>query len=213
MIPRPLAYCAFLEADSYIHVDFTLKNLTISRIAGQPTMSVVETSTRQDTGYTGFVRRWLKNITAEFVSVCRIDPLHSAESEQMIRSSIPSILTRLAADPEVSVPVTIGKAQSEIKIEVNTEMITGWSISLLSKIQKEVKSLVSNCKSCAGIHLGYEASCLPGLRTVLARELDLRVVCSAKNEIFSGIAGDWPPAASDDRCLFLPHRPTSPSSP
>ena len=213
IIQRPLAHCSSLLGKAHIHIDLGLKFFTVSCLATKPAMSVVDSSISHDAGYAGFVRRWLNGIAAEFVSRCRIDPLHSAESEQRIRSCIPLMLDALAADHEGVFPLTVGPGTNEAKIEVNTALVTGWSISLLAKIQKEVKKMVGNCPSCAGIHLSFEASRLPGLQTLISKELDMPVVSSVENEIFKGVSEDWPPLASDDRCLYLPYRQIYSGSP
>ena len=209
IIQRPLAFSSSLLGKVHIHVDLSLKRLNISCLTSKPAMSVVESSTHHDFGYNSFVRRWLNGIAAEFVSRCRIDPMHSAESEQQIRSHIPSLLSSLAADPDSSFSITAGIGTNDAEIKINTEIITGWSIALHAKILKEIKKIVRNHPSCEGIHLGFEASRLPGLQRMITNELGIRVISSVENEIFKGVSEDWPPIAADDRCLYLPYRLTS----
>lgn len=206
IIQRSLAHCSSLLGKPHIQVDLGFKILTVSWLASQPAMSVVESSVSHDIGYENFLRRWLNGISAEFINQWRIDPLHSAESEQRIRTHIPSLLETLATDPLATFPVSAFTEKNEAKIQVTTEIITGWSISLLTKILNEVKKLIANSPSCAGVHLSFEAGRLPGLKALITNELDIPVVSTLENEIFKGVSGDWPPLASDDRCLYLPYR-------
>ena len=106
------------------------------------------------------------------------------------------------------ITVTTGDSRHGRQIEVDLAMMTGWSVSLFSNIITEIRGLLRHHDSCLGIRLGFEASRLPGLLTLLERELELPIFASAQDGIFAGISNDWPPVSSDDRCLFLPQRPT-----
>lgn len=190
-----------------IHVDLTRNGLSVSILTGDSAISIAESIYRRDTGFASFLRRWLNGMASEFVSVCRIDPFHSAASEQQLRNSIPTILDTLTNEPESKVTVTTGDNEHGRQIQVDLAMMTGWSIPLFSNILSEIRGLLQRHNSCSGIHLSSEASRLPGLQTLLERELELPIFASGKDDIYAGISSDWPPVSADDRCLFLPQRP------
>ncbi len=204
IIPRPIACAESGNEPAYLHVDISLHSLQISRVNRGPELTFAYLTAKRDLGYLNFLNHWLKGIASEFVDSCRIDPLHSADGELRIRGIISQVLRELGSNSLSAVPVAIDSTEQKHKIEITEALMTGWAISRLSAVAKEITSLT---QGTGGVLLGHNIGRIPGLYDLLSRELDVAVSSTDEGQAIAGVAGDWPPPAADDRCLYLSQRP------
>ncbi len=79
-----------------VHVDLSLHSALLTRIGQSGQVQVEKTAVVEDSGLIALYDGWIRTIAEAFVQQSRFDPLHTAETEQMLLERVPGARHRLA---------------------------------------------------------------------------------------------------------------------
>ncbi|MEM8547414.1 MAG: FHA domain-containing protein [Pseudomonadota bacterium] len=92
-----------------LHVDITLHCASVVRLVQSRERSELDDARAiEGSGWVALMEDWVKFFAAQFVRQCRFDPLHSAETEQLLFDALPVWLTDIEKRDDVSVTLTAG---------------------------------------------------------------------------------------------------------
>lgn len=126
-------------------------------------------------------------ITAAFVSHCRFDPLHHAESEQLLHDRLPDWLEQLASSSEIRVQLDYRGRHFDTRVE--RAALVGAAAPLLARLRS---ALPAGWRPVASHRLGAQ----PGYAEVFGAVPHLRA-----GAVFAGV--HTPPAATPGAGLKL----------
>ena len=147
-----------------VHVDLSLHAATLSRLAQDGQAQVERSVVVADCGMLNLYDSWLRIIAEAFVQQSRFDPLHTAETEQILQNNILQWLS-VAARAE-SVPMEVEYRGIVHRADVE-------SLQLVAAAGPVYQSVVSNLRALyrAGelpaLQLSDRAAAMPGLADTL----------------------------------------------
>ena len=86
-----------------VHVDLALREGFLTRMLQDGRCQVERTAVVEDAGVLRLQEIWIKLIAEAFVNQSRFDPLHTAETEQMLRDRLPGWLAQASAARSIEV--------------------------------------------------------------------------------------------------------------
>lgn len=147
-----------------VHVDLSLHRATLTRLA-QPGMAQVDrTEVLENAGTHALSDVWLKTIAEAFVQQSRFDPLHTAETEQMLVSRLTGWLGEASREPVVSMQLASGGMQYEAEIE--SLALIGAAAPVYQHIASKLRSLF-RAEDRPAVQVTDRAARLPGLTDML----------------------------------------------
>ncbi len=147
-----------------VHIDIGLHAATLTRLLQEGEAQVERSVVVEDCGLLGLYDNWLRTIAEAFVQQSRFDPLHTAETEQMLQDRLPAWLEVAAATESVPMEVDYHGISHRAEIE---------SLQLVAAAAPVYQNLVSNLRALyrAGdtpaIQLSNRAASMPGLAETL----------------------------------------------
>jgi len=147
-----------------VHIDLSLHTATLTRLAQDGQAQVERSVVVADCGMLNLYDSWLRIIAEAFVQQSRFDPLHTAETEQILQNNILQWLS-VAARAE-SVPMEVGYRGITHRADVE-------SLQLVAAAGPVYQSIVSNLRALyrAGelpaMQLSDRAAAMPGLADTL----------------------------------------------
>ena len=147
-----------------VHVDLSLHCATLTRLGQDGQAQVERASVADDCGMLNLYDSWLRIIAEAFVQQSRFDPLHTAETEQVLQNSILQWLS-VAARAE-SVPM-------EVEYRGITHRAELESLQFVAAAGPVYQNIVSNLRALyrAGelpaLQLSDRAAAMPGLADTL----------------------------------------------
>src|SRR5690606_11453011 len=91
-----------------VHIDIGLHAATLTRLAQPGHAQVERVEVLQDCGIYALYDIWLNTLAEAFVQQSRFDPLHTAETEQMLLDNLASWLSRSAQRDRVELELNYG---------------------------------------------------------------------------------------------------------
>jgi hypothetical protein len=150
-----------------VHIDLSLHSSLLTRLMQEGQVQVDRTQVIEDSGLLLLYENWLKVIAEAFVQQSRFDPLHTAETEQMLQNKMPGWLTTAGSAKTVAVEVEYRGISHHAEIE---------SLELVAAAGPVYQSIVSNLRALfraeetPAIQLSDRAARMPGLaETIKAR--------------------------------------------
>ena len=147
-----------------VHIDMGLHATTLTRLLQQGGVQTEKTDLLDDCGAYVMYDTWIKFIAEAFVQQSRFDPLHTAETEQMLLNSLPGWLAQ--ASTRQSVALEISYANLSHKAELD-------SLSLIDAVAPYYQLIASKLRALyrAGevpaLQLTDRVARLPGLKDML----------------------------------------------
>jgi len=147
-----------------VHVDMSLHSTSLTRLAQDGQAQVERTSVAEDCGMLNLYDSWLRIIAEAFVQQSRFDPLHTAETEQVLQDNILQWLS-VAARTEI-VPM-------EVEYRGITHRAELESLQFVAAAGPVYQNIVSNLRALyrAGelpaLQLSDRAAAMPGLADTL----------------------------------------------
>ena len=147
-----------------VHIDLCLHVATLTRLAQVGEVQVERTAVVDDCGMLDLYDSWLRIIAEAFVQQSRFDPLHTAETEQVLQNSILQWLS-VAGSAEL-VPM-------EVEYRGITHRAELESLELVAAAAPVYQNIVSNLRALyrAGelpaLQLSDRAAAMPGLADTL----------------------------------------------
>lgn len=147
-----------------VHVDLSLHRATLTRLA-QPAMSQVDkTEVIDGTGIHALHNIWLKTIAEIFVQQSRFDPLHRAETEQMVVDKLAGWLE--VASAEGSVAMELQSGATTYRAEIEALALIGAAAPIYQQIAARLRALF-RAEDVPAIQVTDRVARLPGLVDML----------------------------------------------
>jgi hypothetical protein len=151
-----------------VHVDLSLHSALLTRIA-QPGHAQVERSEIiAGCGVIALNDAWIAQIAESFVQQSRFDPLHTAETEQMLQDNLPDWLAQAATAESVGLQIDYRGIRHEAQIE---------SLELVATAAPVYHQIVSNLRALyradetPALQLSDRAARMPGLADILTERV------------------------------------------
>ena len=147
-----------------VHIDLSLHCSLLTRLMQEDQVQVDRAVVVDDSGLLLLHETWLKVIAEAFVQQSRFDPLHTAETEQMMQDKMPDWLRLASTTAKVPVDVEYRGISHHAEIE---------SLELVAAAGPVYQSIVSNLRALfraeetPAIQLSDRAAQLPGLANTL----------------------------------------------
>jgi hypothetical protein len=147
-----------------VHIDLGLQSATLTRLLQDGQVQVERSVVVENCGVLTLYDAWLRVIAETFVQQSRFDPLHTAETEQLLQDSIPGWLAVAAGADTVPMQVEYRGIAHEAEIE---------TLQLIDAAAPVYQNLVSNLRALyraeetPAIQLAERAGRMPGLADTL----------------------------------------------
>ena len=147
-----------------VHIDLGLHSATLTRLLQEGEVQVERAAVIDDCGLLNLQENWLRTIAEVFVQQSRFDPLHTAETEQVLQDRMPAWLDVAAAAETVVMEIEYRGVAHRAEIE---------SLHLVAAAAPVYQNLVSNLRALyraedtPAIQLSERAARMPGLAETL----------------------------------------------
>ena len=147
-----------------VHIDLSLHSSLLTRLMQEGQVQVDRSVVIDDSGLLLLYENWLKTIADAFVQQSRFDPLHTAETEQVLRARMPDWLMAACSGPVVPVDVEYRGTTHTAEIE---------SLEFVAAAAPVYQSIVSSLRALfrseeiPAIQLSDRAARMPGLADTL----------------------------------------------
>ncbi|MBT8103677.1 MAG: FHA domain-containing protein [Gammaproteobacteria bacterium] len=147
-----------------VHIDLSLHTATLSRLTQEGQVQVERSAIIDDCGLLNLYDNWLRVIAETFVQQSRFDPLHTAETEQVLQDSISGWLAVAASADTVPMQVEYRGIEHRAELE---------SLELVAAAAPVYQNIVSNLRALyraedtPAIQLSERAARMPGLADTL----------------------------------------------
>ncbi len=147
-----------------VHIDMSLHSTSLTRLA-QPGRTQIERVEVLDTcGTYALYDAWIRIVAEAFVQQSRFDPLHTAQTEQMLLNRLGGWLAAACSNKTVRLAVEYGNLSHEAEIE-SLELI-GAAAPIYQKIASKLRALY-RAEDTPAIQLSDRLARLPGLADML----------------------------------------------
>jgi len=147
-----------------VHIDLSLHSSLLTRLMQEGQVQVDRSVVVDDSGLLLLYDNWLKTIDEAFVQQSRFDPLHTAETEQILRARMPDWLMAACSKAVVSMEVEYRGTTHAAQIE---------SLEFVASAAPVYQSIVSSLRALfrseeiPAIQLSDRAARMPGLADTL----------------------------------------------
>lgn len=147
-----------------VHIDMGLHATTLTRLA-QPGFAQIErVEVLQDSGLYALYDIWLNTLAEVFVQQSRFDPLHTAETEQMLLNSLAQWLAQAARHERVQLELQYGGISH--KAEIESLSLIGAAAPVYQLIASKLRALY-RAEDTPAIQVTDRVAHLPGLPDML----------------------------------------------
>ncbi len=123
-----------------IHLDLSLHSILLTRINQKGCAQIDRSVIVKDCGLLSLYEKWLSIISEAFVRQSRFDPLHSADTEQLIRDQLPYWLLKASSSSVINLEIKFGDTIYRANIE-SKEFISA-AMSIYKKIINNLRVLI-----------------------------------------------------------------------
>lgn len=149
---------------SPVHVDLSLHSAMLTRIGQSGQAQVEKTAVIDECGLVALYELWISEIADAFVQQSRFDPLHTAETEQVLLNHIPGWLDGAAMAKSVTLELEYRGISH--KAELDSLAIIGVVEPVYQRIVSQLRALYRADETPA-IQLTDRAARMPGLAAML----------------------------------------------
>ena len=148
-----------------VHVDLSLHSAVLTRIAQAGQAQVDRANVIEECGLIALRDSWIALIAEAFVQQSRFDPLHTAETEQMLQDKLQKWLAAASADKMVALDIEYRGITHKAEIE---------SLELVAAAAPAYHRIVSSLRAlyradeAPALQLSERASLMPGLADILS---------------------------------------------
>ena len=147
-----------------VHVDISLHTTTLSRLS-QPGLAQVErTEVLKNCGTYALFDAWLHTIAEAFVQQSRFDPLHAADTEQILVNKMGGWLTEAARSDRVRLEIEAGSVSYEATID--SLLLIGAAAPVYQQVASKLRALF-RADEIPALQLSDRVARLPGLAEML----------------------------------------------
>jgi hypothetical protein len=147
-----------------VHIDISLHSTTLARLSQPGQVQVEKTSVLNNCGVSSLTDSWLHMVSNAFVQQSRFDPLHTAETEQMLVNNMDAWLSEAARSSRVHLEIETASGSYEANIE--SLAFIGAAASVYQQITSKLRSLF-RADEVPALQLTDRVARLPGLADML----------------------------------------------
>ncbi|MDJ0941405.1 MAG: FHA domain-containing protein [Woeseiaceae bacterium] len=147
-----------------VHVDMSLHSALLTRMAQPGQAQVDKTAVVEDNGLAALYQSWISTLAETFVQQSRFDPLHTAETEQMLLDRIPRWLSAAAGGGTIGIDVEYRGISHHAEIDSLT--LVSAAAPVYQRIVSQLRALCRADETPA-IQLTDRAARMPGLADML----------------------------------------------
>jgi hypothetical protein len=147
-----------------VHVDISLHAATLTRLSQAGQVQVERVEVLRDCGVYALYDAWINAIAEVFVKQSRFDPLHIAETEQMLLDNLAGWLSLAASRDRVDLVLRYGGLQH--KAEIESLALIGAAAPWYQQISSKLRALFRADETPA-IQVTDRIARLPGLADML----------------------------------------------
>ena len=147
-----------------VHIDMGLHATTLTRLAQPGHTQVERVEVLQDCGIYALYDVWLNTLAEAFVQQSRFDPLHTAETEQMLLDNLATWLSRSAQGERVELELSYGGIDH--RAEVESLALIGAAAPVYQPIVSRLRALY-RAEETPAIQVTDRIARLPGLADML----------------------------------------------
>ena len=147
-----------------VHIDISLHSTTLARLTQPGQVQVDKTSVLNNCGISSLTDSWLHMVSNAFVQQSRFDPLHTAETEQMLVNNMDAWLSEAARSNRVHLAIETASGSYEANIE--SLAFIGAAASVYQQITSKLRALF-RADEVPALQLTDRVARLPGLADML----------------------------------------------
>jgi hypothetical protein len=148
-----------------VHVDLSLHSTLLTRINQDGQAQVDRSSVVDESGVLALYEAWIALIAETFVQQSRFDPLHTAETEQMLQDKLQGWLATAAAQEKVALQIEYRGIRHDAELE-SLELVAA-AAPIYHRIVSNVRALY-RAEETPALQLSDRAARMPGLADILA---------------------------------------------
>jgi hypothetical protein len=149
---------------SPVHVDLSLHSASLTRLAQAGQTQVEKSAVVEESGLVALYEAWIRLISDAFVQQSRFDPLHTAETEQMLLDRIPGWLDSAAGNSKVGLELEYRGISHAVELE-SLELVSA-AAPVYQRIVSQLRAIYRADETPA-IQLTDRAARMPGLGELL----------------------------------------------
>ena len=147
-----------------VHIDLSLHSTLLTRIAQDGQAQVDRSVVVEASGLLGLYDAWIRAIAEAFVRQSRFDPLHTAETEQLMQDYLPTWLA--AASSTDTIAFEIEYRGILHKAELESLQLIEATLPVYQRIVSNLRALY-RAEEIPAIQLSSRAARMPGLADML----------------------------------------------
>lgn len=147
-----------------VHVDLSLHATLLTRLSQSGQVAVDRNAVIEDCGMIALFDAWIAQIAESFVQQSRFDPLHTAETEQMLQDNLQGWLAAAAAGGGVSMEIEYRGIKHSAELESLEFVAT--AAPIYHRIVSSLRALYRADETPA-LQLSDRAARMPGLADIL----------------------------------------------
>lgn len=147
-----------------VHIDIGLHAAMLTRLAQPGCVQVERTEVLHDAGTYALFDAWLNAIAEAFVDQSRFDPLHTAETEQLLVNNLTAWLSEAAKNERVQMQIAF--AESSYEAQIDSLSLIGAGAPVYEKIASKLRALF-RADELPALQLTDRVARLPGLADML----------------------------------------------
>ncbi len=176
---------AIASPGRYQHIDILLHQTILTIIESGSRVDRHTVDTIENGGITAVYDATASLIADLFILNCRFDPMHHAETEQIVYNQIPNCLKQLSVHPEVQVEIQHRGVRNQIRLARTT---------LIERLDSFYQGVLQRLDPSCSILLSERTALLPGFASLIpeAVSLDAGTLYNGCQEHLSSITSSGP---------------------
>lgn len=183
-----------------VHVDLSLHSTLLTRITQSGQAQLDRSSVVDECGTIALNDAWIALIAETFVQQSRFDPLHTAETEQMLQDKLQDWLSAASAGKSVALEIEYRGIRHQAEVE---------SLELVAAAAPFYHSIVSNLRALyradevPALQLSDRAARMPGLADILAARVGGELFLQEPGATARGLLSRYREPRHDDKAVSL----------
>ena len=187
-----------------VHIDLSLHSSMLTRLMQEGQVQFERTKVIEDCGLLLLQDRWLRIIAEAFVQQSRFDPLHTAETEQMLQDRLPDWLA--VASSSAKVPLEVEYRGVSHHAEIDSLELVAAAAPVYQNIVSSLRAIY-RAEEIPAIQLSDRAARMPGLASTLKTRVGGEVFLLEPGATARGLAKRCKPAQHGGSVTLTRHLP------
>lgn len=185
-----------------VHIDLSLHSSMLTRLMQEGQVQFERTAIIEDSGMLLLQDTWIKIIAEAFVQQSRFDPLHTAETEQLLQDRLPDWLA--AASSAMTVPLEIEYRGVSHQAEIESLELVAAAAPVYQNIVSKLRTFY-RAEELPAIQMSDRAARMPGLADTLKTRVGGEVFLLEPGATARGLAKRCQASASGGSVTLARH--------